>query len=432
MSGGGGSGTQTTTAEPPAFVKPFSEELLQRAAQISRGQFTRQPVRQPSAQGFGQQQSEFDIPRLRGLLGNTNTIRPGDLERLSDQQVVERARQFGFTELPDVRTGGQGLAPTLTTASDFPDPFAAAVTGEQAIAPLSADEASAFARLRGGELTGSPEFRALSTLAGPQNLEDLIAANQRQTINTFNTEVAPELAGLSTRSGSFGNTGLAELASRERFNVATALGDIGARTRFAGQRQQLEAAGLASTIRGSEIQALAQAGQTQRAVDQAIRDVNTANTIQEQQRALRELELLGQAINITSGGFGTTTTTGGRSSGPNPFIGALGAAGSFAGGLGTLIPALGCWVAREVYGNDNPRWLLFRHWLFNEAPAWFRWAYLKYGERIARFIKGKPLIKRVIRRFMDARINGSRTGRRHSCRSRQSAERRQARAVCQN
>jgi len=31
-----------------------------------------------------------------------------------------------------------------------------------------------------------------------------------------------------------------------------------------------------------------------------------------------------------------------------------------------------CWVAREVYGADNPRWLEFRTWLLTQAPAWFR------------------------------------------------------------
>ena len=36
-----------------------------------------------------------------------------------------------------------------------------------------------------------------------------------------------------------------------------------------------------------------------------------------------------------------------------------------------------CWVAREVYGKDDPRWLMFRAWLLGDAPAWFRGLYLR-------------------------------------------------------
>lgn len=66
----------------------------------------------------------------------------------------------------------------------------------------------------------------------------------------------------------------------------------------------------------------------------------------------------------------------------------------------------GCWVAREVFGNENPQWLRFRHWLFYHAPEWFRNLYLRFGERFAVFIKDKPRIKAIIRRWMESRING--------------------------
>ena len=64
-----------------------------------------------------------------------------------------------------------------------------------------------------------------------------------------------------------------------------------------------------------------------------------------------------------------------------------------------------CWVAREVYGEDNPKWLQFRDWLMNSAPNWFRELYIKHGERVAQFISNKPILKAVIRRWMDARID---------------------------
>lgn len=78
-----------------------------------------------------------------------------------------------------------------------------------------------------------------------------------------------------------------------------------------------------------------------------------------------------------------------------------------AAGLGGQLGSaklLGCWVAREVYGVDNPKWLLFRVWMMDDAPEWFFNLYLKHGERFARWLRNKPLIKRFIRKWMDTKI----------------------------
>ena len=78
----------------------------------------------------------------------------------------------------------------------------------------------------------------------------------------------------------------------------------------------------------------------------------------------------------------------------------------FMSGLGSAIGAftLPCWVAREVYGIENPKWLMFRTWLFNDAPSWFRNLYIKHGERFAKFISNKPVLKTIIRKWMNTRI----------------------------
>lgn len=89
-------------------------------------------------------------------------------------------------------------------------------------------------------------------------------------------------------------------------------------------------------------------------------------------------------------------------------LGALG--GGLLGGAGTAAAAGKsvfsgiCWVARAVYGEDNPKWLLFREWLTEDAPEWFHDLYCEYGPRFAEFISDKPLIKWAIRKWMDARI----------------------------
>ncbi len=83
--------------------------------------------------------------------------------------------------------------------------------------------------------------------------------------------------------------------------------------------------------------------------------------------------------------------------------GLLSGAGSAAAGGKTLFSGF-CWVAREVYGMHNPAWLLFREWMLNESPSWFRAIYIKFGERFAKFISDKPRIKARIRLWMDTKI----------------------------
>ena len=83
--------------------------------------------------------------------------------------------------------------------------------------------------------------------------------------------------------------------------------------------------------------------------------------------------------------------------------GIMGGLGSAAGGL-LSNKGLFCWVAREVYGEHNPAWKMFRMWMFTESPTWFFKLYKKYGERFAKFISDKPRIKARIRMWMDSKI----------------------------
>ena len=84
---------------------------------------------------------------------------------------------------------------------------------------------------------------------------------------------------------------------------------------------------------------------------------------------------------------------------------ALGAAGMAAGSGGTILSGFGiCWVAREVYGVTNPNWLLFRSWLLNDSPSWFKKIYIKHGEKFAKFISNKPLLKNIIRSWMNTKL----------------------------
>lgn len=74
-----------------------------------------------------------------------------------------------------------------------------------------------------------------------------------------------------------------------------------------------------------------------------------------------------------------------------------------ASGLGSIVGALitKCWVAREVYGSDNAKWVFFRDWLESDAPSWLDELYEQEGERFAKFISDKPLLKNIVRKAMD-------------------------------
>ncbi len=63
-----------------------------------------------------------------------------------------------------------------------------------------------------------------------------------------------------------------------------------------------------------------------------------------------------------------------------------------------------CWVAREVYGETNPKWLEFRTWMMSKAPIWLGRLYARHGERAAKVVKRLPFLKRALRPVMDLAI----------------------------
>ena len=81
------------------------------------------------------------------------------------------------------------------------------------------------------------------------------------------------------------------------------------------------------------------------------------------------------------------------------------AIGNLIGTIGTAWLKFGCWVALEVYGAKDIRWFVFRTWLHNDAPKWFKNLYQKHGENFAKYIKDKPALKWAIRQMMNVIVN---------------------------
>ena len=88
-----------------------------------------------------------------------------------------------------------------------------------------------------------------------------------------------------------------------------------------------------------------------------------------------------------------------KSAGTTSAAGQIGAAA-----LPYLLTSIFCWVAREVYGEDNPKWMKFRDWMLHHSPSWFFNFYVEHGEKIAAWLKRHPWAKRPIRIWMDSRI----------------------------
>ena len=184
-------------------------------------------------------------------------------------------------------------------------------------------------------------------------------------------------------------------------------GDIAAQQRQAGYTQALDAAMRDRAARAGYAQQLAGLGQ------QAFQTGQTIQQQQAQQGLLQQgmQQALIDAARQQYGGYigspsaalqaplaalgkapsGGTTTTSSAQPGLYQGLQAL-----------ALMKSL-CWVAREVYGEDDPRWMEFRDWLVGHSPDWFFNAYDKYGKAVAKVVRKVPFLKSVIRPFMDAK-----------------------------
>ena len=59
-----------------------------------------------------------------------------------------------------------------------------------------------------------------------------------------------------------------------------------------------------------------------------------------------------------------------------------------------------CWVARAAFGEADIRWMIFRAWLLDDAPASFRRLYLRYGESVGDWLAGRDSARLLVRALM--------------------------------
>jgi hypothetical protein len=109
---------------------------------------------------------------------------------------------------------------------------------------------------------------------------------------------------------------------------------------------------------------------------------------------------MGQSNQLSQALAGLRSVTGGgtQTNRPmNPFLQSFASAGGNSLGGGNISYSM-CWVAAEIFdGWDTPKTMAARYYMGYIAPVWLRNIYMKYGERIAKFIHNKPILKAVLR-----------------------------------
>lgn len=110
-------------------------------------------------------------------------------------------------------------------------------------------------------------------------------------------------------------------------------------------------------------------------------------------------------MGMGGGGMGMGGMGGGGAQAMGGGMGGMGMGGGAMGGMGGGF----CWVAREVYGPHDPRWVVFRRWLGDDAPEWLHDAYAAHGESFADWIHDRPVVKLGVRQLMDTAIASAST-----------------------
>ena len=63
--------------------------------------------------------------------------------------------------------------------------------------------------------------------------------------------------------------------------------------------------------------------------------------------------------------------------------------------------AYACWVARAIFGKNNPKWKQARNFILNIGPNWFRNIYLKHGESFAKKVEKSKVLKLALKPFFE-------------------------------
>ena len=362
-----------------SYLNEDRREVIDNLSRESRDRVIGEMVARTNADAFNTALGQANLDRSRSF-------------QASDQYRGLASDQAGrnFQSLATsmgIREGDLGRI--LATAQEF-----RGLAGDQA--QRNVQSLATSLGVRSEDLT-----RLISAAQEYQDIADSESGRNVQALATSLGVRSEDLSRMLSASGQFGNLaqlgaqigsgGLDAALGTRSDDLSRLLSASGGFAQLAPQAQQLGYADVSSML-GIGAQ---QQGQTQSEQDLAYNEF------------LRQFYFPQEQMNWLIGALQGTpygqTTTGQQPVGSSNELGsALGSAASIA----AIAAMFMCWAAREVYGADNPKWLVFREWMLTRAPKWLLRLYLKYGERLARWLRGKDRVKAVLRRWMDTRVQG--------------------------
>ena len=258
--------------------------------------------------------------------------------------------------------------------------------------------------------------------AGQQNQLGQFNAGQRTGISQFNTGQANQIgaslaqfnAGQNQQNSQFNATGMNAMNQS-----AAERADANARFNYQGQmqNQQFNASGMNAMNQDAASRGDANArfnyqGQMQQGNDQFGRSQSVAGQYGTQainpgtyaaQLAQGTPDYTGQTLNYM-GDLNNTNYNAAASRYNRAQNNKAATTGAIINGVASLGSAFICWVAREVYGKDDPQWRRFRGWMLTGASDRLLAWYLATGERAARTVRGNQHLRAQLRTSMDARL----------------------------
>lgn len=120
---------------------------------------------------------------------------------------------------------------------------------------------------------------------------------------------------------------------------------------------------------------------------------------------------IGSGVSSASGLYSLFNNINNNNGGGNAGSNGTTSLDAFGGGTSTVsgagVDSAGeiCWLAREVYGAENPRWLRVRRWIEDSAPLEFFTEYLNHGREWAELVRRTPRMKPIVREWMEAKLS---------------------------
>ena len=392
--------------------RAFAEQSARAASGLRQAGFTQ--AQQMAQQDIGTAQQAALANQQANLQADTTTGQFGQQSSLANQSALNQAGQFGaaaFNQAAGQRSAQQ------QAASQFGASAANQASLANAAAANQAAQFSAGAQNQASQFGSAAANQAGLTNAAAQNQASQFgsaAANQAALTNAAAQNTAGQFGSAAANQAAAANMAAQNQAAQfgagasNQMSLANQTAGNQANQFAASQGMAAQLANQSAGLQGNQ-QRLGAASQLGGLGQQAF---NTGQTIQQNQmqQGLLQQGLQQQLINAAKqqyGGF-----TGAPMQSLSAPLAALGqtpnqstTTNSQNPGLLSYLQTIGmmCWVAREVYGEDNPKWLQFREWVIGYSPNWFYKAYSKYGEKMAAVVAKVPALKFVIRPFMDAK-----------------------------